>query len=106
MRKFLAATAAVGAIGASVPALALAADPHNINPTGQPGQTCQGQPPAISPTNAFAPGNASSSPGSVFNEPNTPPLNSPTGGKGGQQYNLVGAPSQYDVACFQQSMRP
>ena len=101
MRKLFAATATAGALAASVPAMALAAP--NPSGTGQPNQTCQGPPPAISPTNAFAPGNASSSPGSVFNEPG---INSTLGGKGGQQYNAVGAPSQYDVACYQQSQKP
>jgi hypothetical protein len=40
------------------------------------------------------------SPGSVFNEPSL--LRPSSGGTGGNQYNAVGAPSQYDVACFQQ----
>jgi hypothetical protein len=95
VRKLLAVTAVfvvfalVGSTGA------LAANPPG---TGKPNQTCQ----VISPTNSFAPGQASSSLGSVFNEPI---INSPDGGKGGQQYNLVGAPSQYDVACFQMSQK-
>jgi transcription elongation factor len=52
------------------------------------------------------PGNAASSPGSVFNEPG---INSPNGGKGGQAYSAVQAPTapagqngaaaQYDTAC-------
>ncbi len=42
------------------------------------------------------PGNASSSPGSPFNEPTS---TSP-GGTGGQNYNET---SQYDVACYQVS---
>ncbi|BCT74287.1 hypothetical protein SCMU_01290 [Sinomonas cyclohexanicum] len=44
-------------------------------------------------------GNASASPGSPFNEPG---INTTAGGTGGQHYNA--ANSQYDVACFQQSM--
>jgi hypothetical protein len=103
LRKLLAVAAVGGALAAGVPVAVAAPNPSG---TGQPSQTCQGPPPAISPTNAFAPGKASSSPGSVFNEPNTPPLNSPTGGIAGVRYNAVGAPSQYDVACFQQSQKP
>jgi hypothetical protein len=43
---------------------------------------------------------AGSSPGSVFNEP----INGTAGGIGGATYNAVGAPSQYDVACYQTSI--
>ena len=96
MRSLFAAVAVCFAFAGAGSTAALAANPPG---TGQPNQTCQ----LISPTNAFAPGNASSSPGSVFNEPG---INSTNGGKGGQQYNLVGAPSQYDVACFQQASKP
>ena len=52
------------------------------------------------------PGNAATSPGSVFNEGG---INSPNGGKGGQAYNAaqannkVGAASQYDTACVKTS---
>jgi len=48
------------------------------------------------------PGNAATSPGSVFNEPG---INSMSGGKGGRAYNeaqlnnKVGAAAQYDTAC-------
>jgi hypothetical protein len=100
VRNVLAVIAVCFAFAGIGSAAALAAP--NPSGTGQPNQTCQG-PTGISPTNAFAPGHSSSSPGSVFNEPI---INSPNGGKGGQQYNAVGAPSQYDVACFQQSSKP
>jgi hypothetical protein len=43
---------------------------------------------------------AGSSPGSVFNEGTT--TTSP--GIGGTTYNNVGAPSQYDVACYQTNL--
>jgi hypothetical protein len=52
------------------------------------------------------PGNAATSPGSVFNEGG---INSPNGGEGGQAYsaaqanNKVGAASQYDTACVKTS---
>lgn len=95
MRKLLVVVSVVGTFALLGSAEAFAANPPG---TGQPNQTCQ----LISPTNADAPGHASSSPGSVFNEPG---INSTNGGKGGQQYNLVGAPSQYDVACFQMSQK-
>ena len=94
MRSLLAAIAVSLAFAGVGAAAALAAP--NPSGTGPPNQTCQ----LISPTNAFAPGHASSSPGSVFNEPG---INSTSGGTGGFHYNLVGAPSQYDVACYQAS---
>jgi hypothetical protein len=71
-----------------------------VNPsgTGQPSQTC------LSGTAPSEPGNASSSPGSPFNE---------TSGVAGSVYagngvsattaNSSNAVSQYDVACFQVS---
>lgn len=70
----------------------------NPSGTGLPNQTCQ----TIEAQGGTVPGNSSSSPGSVFNEPI---LNSPAGGMGGQAYNNAGAPSQYDVACFQVSQK-
>jgi hypothetical protein len=76
-------------IGAAPPAYA---DP---NPHGN---SCQGTEAAGGRT----PGNAATSPGSVFNEPG---INSLSGGKGGQAYNAaqtnnkVGAAAQYDTAC-------
>ena len=96
-RIVVVSTAVVGLLGVGLAAPAFGAPNPSPTGTGQPSQTCQiieAQP------GGTAPGHASSSPGSVFNEPI---LNSPLGGKGGQQYNLVGAPSQYDVACFQVS---
>lgn len=68
----------------------------NPSGTGLPNQTCQ----TIEAQGGTVPGKSSASPGSVFNEPI---LNSPNGGTGGQAYNNAGAPSQYDVACFQVS---
>jgi hypothetical protein len=65
------------------------------NPSGHglPSQSCQD----IEAAGGTVPGNASSSPGSPFNEPG---INSVNGGTGGQHYNET---SQYDVACFQVS---
>jgi hypothetical protein len=70
---------------------------------GQPGQTC------LSSTALQEPGNASSSPGSPFNEP----TDTSPGGHAGSVYagngvsaehaNSDNAVSQYDVACFQVS---
>ncbi|MER5636934.1 hypothetical protein ABT095_08260 [Kitasatospora sp. NPDC002227] len=61
------------------------------NPSGhgQPNQTC------LSSSAPNEPGHASGSPGSAFNE--TGP------GTGGAAYSKAGAPSQYDVACYQVS---
>jgi hypothetical protein len=70
---------------------------RNPSGTGMPNQTCQDFGATVRP------GNSASSPGSVFNEPMQ---NSPSGGTGGAAYNAAGAPSQYDVACFQQFSKP
>jgi hypothetical protein len=75
----------IGSVGG-----AFAADPHSGGSTGQPSQTC------LSSSAPQTPGNASSSPGSPFNEP----VGSSNGGTGGQHYAST---SQYDVACFQVS---
>jgi hypothetical protein len=80
---------------------------ENPNGTGPPSQTCQivnaspGNPSGA--TGPFYPGNSQNAPGSVFAEPGGVFAN---GGTGGQSYNRVGAPSQYDVACYQMSQRP
>jgi len=68
----------------------------NPSGTGRPNQDCVG----IEAAGGRAPGHSSSSPGSIFNEPG---VNSVDGGKGNQAYEKAGAPSQYDVACFQVS---
>jgi hypothetical protein len=79
----------------------------NPSGTGQPNQTCQvvnatpSNPSGA--TGPFYPGGAPNAPGSVFAEPGGA---FPNGGTGGQQYNQVGAPSQYDVACYQMSQKP
>lgn len=78
----------IGVASVTVPAWA---DPTGNSP---PNQSCQ------SFTATTRPGHSASSPGSVFNEPG---INSTNGGTGGNAYNNAGAPSQYDVACFQQS---
>ena len=79
----------IAVLGAAPPAFA-DPNPHN--------NSCQGTEAAGGNT----PGNAATSPGSVFNEPG---INSLSGGKGGQAYNTaqannkVGAAAQYDTAC-------
>ena len=90
MRKLLAASciSAVAAVGAAAPTYA------NPNPHNNSCQTIE--------VTGGTPGNAATSPGSVFNEGG---INSPMGGTGGQAYNAaqlnnkVGAASQYDTAC-------
>jgi hypothetical protein len=68
----------------------------NPSGTGPPNQSCQSfETPG---TGVGAPGNSGTSPGSVFNEPG---FGSANGGTGGNAYNTAGAPSQYDVACYQ-----
>jgi hypothetical protein len=78
----------------------------NPSGTGRPNQTCQVVNAAFSPNGAvgpFYPGNAANARGSVFAEPGGTFTN---GGTGGTAYNNAGAPSQYDVACYQMSQRP
>jgi hypothetical protein len=72
---------------------ALADNPHSsTNPTGPPSQSCQNYAANVRP------GNSGNSPGAPFNEPG---INSTNGGTGGANYSPN---SQYDVACFQQSV--
>ncbi|MFD8482182.1 hypothetical protein ACFYS8_28740 [Kitasatospora sp. NPDC004615] len=79
-------------LGGAATAMAAA----NPSGTGPPNQSCQSfETPG---TGAGAPGHSGTSPGSVFNEPG---FGSTNGGTGGAAYNNAGAPSQYDVACFQ-----
>jgi len=84
-----AATLSLAVFGLAAPAFGT----PNPSGTGPPNQTCQNFSANPGTTGPQYPGHAATSPGSVFNET--------TPGTGGFQYNLVGAPSQYDVACFQ-----
>lgn len=86
-------TGACFTLGLASPALA--DNPHQPGTTGQPNQSCQSFGADVRP------GNSASSPGAPFNEPG---INSVNGGTGGNAYNNAGAPSQYDVACFQASV--
>lgn len=102
MRKLLVALA-LAALSLPVSAAYAASNPSG---TGQPNQTCQSiNPPGTNAgaTGPFYPGNAQNARGSVFAEPGGTFTN---GGVGGQRYNAVGAPSQYDVACYQMSQKP
>ncbi|TMK24476.1 MAG: hypothetical protein E6G62_08155 [Actinobacteria bacterium] len=91
MRKLIAVMLVSVAAAAALPAGSLAA--RNPSGTGKPSQSCQ----EIEASGGTTPGNASSSPGSPFNEPE---INSPEGGTGGRHYSES---SQYDVACYQVS---
>lgn len=91
MRTLIAAGCLAVAIIAAAPPVFAASNPSD---TGPPNQSCQ----SFSATTR--PGHRGNSPGSVFNEPG---INSQNGGTGGNAYNNAGAPSQYDVACYQQS---
>jgi len=108
MKSVLVSLVAVGAcLVIFSPSVASAA--ANPSGTGPPNQTCQNF--VVSGSVLATPGQHSStvvqgaanSPGSVFNEPH---FGSTSGGTGGTSYNAVGAPSQYDVACFQHSQMP
>jgi hypothetical protein len=109
MKNVLVSLVAVGAcLVIFSPSVASAANPPG---TGRPNQTCQDF--VVSGSVLATPGQHSStvvqgaanSPGSVFNEP-APFGTGGKGGTGGITYNAVGAPSQYDAACFQQSQMP
>ena len=97
MRKLIASGFATAALTLAVPVTSFATDPHTGGSTGQPNQSCQAEP--------SSPGNASSAPGSAFNEDpggtaggvyagNGQTLNTPANGH---------AVSQYDAACYQVS---
>jgi hypothetical protein len=94
MRRIVTTLLLAGLFGLGSATTAMAAS--NPSGTGPPNQSCQSfETPG---TGAGAPGNSGTSPGSVFNEPG---FGSTNGGTGGNAYNNAGAPSQYDVACFQ-----
>jgi hypothetical protein len=86
------------ALVASQGALAAAvAGSGNPSGTGPPSQECQ----ALEPGNILPSTGAGKAPGSVFNEKG---VEGSVGGTGGTAYNEAGAPSQYDVACYQTSI--
>lgn len=93
--KLLCAGCTVAAVALSASAAYADPNPHN--------NSCQN----TEATGGGTPGNAATSPGSVFNEGG---INSPNGGTGGQAYNAaqlnnkVGAASQYDTACVNTTM--
>lgn len=93
MRRIAATLLLTGLLGLGGAATAMAAS--NPSGTGPPNQSCQS---FEGPGGTNAPGSSGTSPGSVFNEPG---FGSANGGTGGNAYNTAGAPSQYDVACFQ-----
>ena len=97
---------AIGLAALSLPVVSAYAA-SNPSGTGPPNQTCQVVNATPSnpggATGPFYPGQAANAPGSVFAEPGGV---FPNGGTGGQAYNRVGAPSQYDVACYQMSQKP
>jgi hypothetical protein len=90
MRRLLVA-AIIAVFAVAVLAPAASAGSGNPAGTGPPSRSCQ----TIElEEEGTAPGHASSSPGSPFNEPE---INSEKGGTGGQHYSEK---SQYDVACY------
>ena len=80
---------------------ALAADPHMSGATGEPRQDCS--------VTTVHPGNAANARGSAFNDSGVAgmvyanPVS--TGSSGGIHSGNSHVVSQYDVACFQQTMR-
>ena len=93
MRRIVMTLVLASLLGLGSATAAMAAS--NPSGTGPPNQSCQA---FEGPGGTNAPGNSGTSPGSVFNEPG---FGSTNGGTGGNAYNAAGAPSQYDVACFQ-----
>ena len=67
---------------------AFAANPHTAGTSGPPNMECED-------FSGFTPGNSMASPGAAFNPDGT----------GHNAYDSAGAPSQYDVACFQQAQK-
>lgn len=92
LRRIMTVMATVGLLGLGGTAAMAATNPSG---TGPPNQSCQA---FEGPGGTNAPGHSGTSPGSVFNEPG---FGSVSGGTGGNAYNAAGAPSQYDVACYQ-----
>jgi hypothetical protein len=93
MRRIVTTLLLAGLLGLGSATTAMAAS--NPSGTGPPNQSCQA---FEGPGGTNAPGHSGTSPGSVFNEPG---FGSTNGGTGGNAYNAAGAPSQYDVACYQ-----
>jgi hypothetical protein len=94
MGKLIMKSAAVAAISGALSFMALAGNPPG---TGQPNQECEGT----------TPGRSASAPGSAFNEngkAGTVYAN-PTS-QGGISSGNSHVVSQYDVACYQQSVKP
>jgi hypothetical protein len=100
MRRIAATLLLTALLGLGSAATAMAA--ANPSGTGPPNQSCQAF--EVPGTGANAPGHSGTSQGSVFNEPG---FGSTNGGTGGNAYGNapvpggMGAPSQYDVACYQ-----
>jgi hypothetical protein len=100
MKRFIVKVITLAMLGAAL-ALPLASPAFAASPgtQGQPGQTC------LSSTAPSEPGNASSAPGSAFNEtgPGTAGTVYAGNGVSATTANSANAVSQYDVACFQVS---
>jgi len=92
MLRSLATALLVGFLGVAGATTATAADPPGTGPSNQSCQAFEG------PGGTNAPGHSGTSPGSAFNEAGFGSVN---GGTGANAYDNAGAPSQYDVACFQ-----
>ena len=94
MKRLIAAGLITAALVVPPAASALAAG--NPSGTGQPSQTC------LSSTAPNEPGNASTAPGSAFNE-NGGTAGSVYAGQQPQNSKNSNSVSQYDVACYQVS---
>jgi hypothetical protein len=100
MKRFIVKVITLALLGAAL-ALPLASPAFAASPgtQGQPGETC------LSSTAPSEPGQASSAPGSAFNEtgPGTAGTVYAGNGVSATTANSANAVSQYDVACFQVS---
>jgi hypothetical protein len=97
MRRLMRLAAVVG-LSCAVSGVAFAGNPHVGGATGQPSKDCEG---------LAHPGNAASARGSAFNENGIAgTVYANPGSQGGTSSGNSHVVSQYDVACYQQSVKP
>jgi hypothetical protein len=93
------ATAVMMILACTLGSAAFAGDPHTSGTKGQPNQSCE--------QSGTHPGRAASAPGSAFNDTGTAAaVYANPDSKGGTHSGNSHVVSQYDVACYQQSVRP
>jgi hypothetical protein len=97
MKTQLTTILAVG-FSCALGSMTLAGDPHTSGTKGQPNQSCE--------NSTVHPGKAATSPGSAFNEDSVASAHyANPGTQGGISSGNSHVVSQYDVACYQQTLR-